>query len=362
MTLQKSVLRTHRWLSLCFASFWAIQALTGVLIVFHWEIDDALLPGAATPLDPAAIERRIDELAPPGSGSSVGSVWESGGVAGRFDLYLDRPSGSVIVRVDGAGQVLRERADGEMLADGGWKDTLVVIHHNLLSGESGSWIVGLSGILLATNIVLGIALAWPPRGSGMETWQRLLLPRVGKRGGAGHAYAWHRAIGLWGAVPAVLMASAGTLLVFSGTVEALVGPAPVEAPEPKDTPPNPAADIGFASAVETALAAYPGATLSGVSMPDPDSPFYKVRVLQPGEWRQVYGTTTMYIDSRNATITARFDALTDGPRRSIVDGLFAFHTGGMGGLAGRLAVMATGLWLLTMMWLGVVLWRARRRR
>ena len=62
---------------------------------------DALIPGAATRLDPPAMERRIAELAPSGSGSSVGSVWESGGVEGRYDLYLDSPDGSSMVRVDG---------------------------------------------------------------------------------------------------------------------------------------------------------------------------------------------------------------------------------------------------------------------
>ena len=97
-------------------------------------------------------------------------------------------------------------------------------------------------------------------------------------------------------------------------------------------------------------------------MPSSESALYKVRVLRPGEWRRVYGTTTVFVDARDGTVAARFDALSDGPRRSFVDGLFPFHTGEMGGLAGRIAVMAIGLWLLTMIWLGVVLWRRRSKR
>ncbi len=357
--MRQAMLRIHRWISLGMLAFWTIQALTGMLIVFHWEIDDALIPGAATRLDPPAIERRIEELAPSGSGSSIRSVWESGGVEGRFDLYLDSPDGSSMVRVDGAGKVLRERAYGEMLADGGWVDTLVVIHHNLLSGDTGSWIVGLSGFVLLTNLVLGIFMAWPARGAGKGQWRKLLLPRLGKRHGAANVYAWHRAIGLWGAVPAILMASAGTLMVFSGAVESVIDPAPIEAPAVAG---DRVGDIGFASAVDIALRIYPGATLSGVTMPSSESALYKVRVLRPGEWRRVYGTTTVFVDARDGTVAARFDALSDGPRRSFVDGLFPFHTGEMGGLAGRIAVMAIGVWLLTMIWLGVVLWRRRSKR
>ena len=50
------------------------------------------------------------------------------------------------------------------------------------------------------------------------------------------------------------------------------------------------------------------------------------------------------------------------PGRAFVDGLLPFHTGEMGGLAGRIAVAAIGVWLVTMTIVGVLLWAARRRR
>jgi len=37
------VLRLHRWIGLIFAAFWLLQAVTGALIVFHWEAEDAIL-------------------------------------------------------------------------------------------------------------------------------------------------------------------------------------------------------------------------------------------------------------------------------------------------------------------------------
>lgn len=354
MTLPKPVVKFHRWLSLSLLAFWMVQALTGVLIVFHWEMDDALVPGGPVAVDLPAIERRIAELAPEGSGASVGSVWESGGVAGRFDLYLDRPDRSSVVLVDGQGKVLRERADGEMVAQGGWVDTLVVLHHNLLAGDVGSWIVGISGVVLLTNLILGLALGWPQRGQ----WRAVLLPRRGLSGTAS-TYAWHRAVGLWAAIPALLTVGAGVLMVFSGGVETIVEPPAVEAPVVADMSEH---DVGFARAVASAHQAFPGARLSGVSLPSEEDAFYRVRLLQPDESRRVYGTTTVYVRAENGRIAASYDALADGPARSFVDGLFPFHTGEMGGLAGRLAVMGIGLWLLTMLALGFTLWCRRTRR
>jgi uncharacterized iron-regulated membrane protein len=358
-----SILRLHRWVSLSCLAFWAMQVLTGVLIVFHWEIDDALLGGGNAPFDPYAIERRMDILAPSESGVSVGSLWESGGTTGRYDLFLDRPEGSSVVRIDGAGKILRERADGEMFANGGWIDTLVGLHHNLLSGDTGSWIVGASGILLLSNLAMGAVAGWPRGGR----WRKALWPGLAKRGSAAHAYAWHRAIGLWGVLPALFLVCAGTMLVFADAVNGLVRPDPIGPSSPVSAEVSGATSltgskVGFASAVRAARDRYPEGKVSGVSMPSDDSPFYKVRLLQPGESRRIYGTTTVFVSATDGSVLGSSDALRDGAGRSFVDGLFPFHTGEMGGLAGRIAVLAAGFWLLTMFVLGVVLWRRRSRR
>ena len=49
---------------------------------------------------------------------------------------------------------------------------LVVFHHELLAGKTGSWIVGISGILLLSNLTLGLITAWPRRG----WWRASLKP------------------------------------------------------------------------------------------------------------------------------------------------------------------------------------------
>ncbi|MBB4632662.1 PepSY-associated TM helix domain-containing protein [Sphingosinicella soli] len=351
-TMKATLIRWHRWAGLAAALFWFIQALTGVLIVFHWEIRDALIPGPHHPTDLVAIERTVDRLAPPGSGIQLGSIWTGAGAPDRYDLDLksDAPGAGRSVRIDGAGSILQ---DGNDPAGTGWIRTLVLIHHNLLAGDTGSWIVGISGILLLTNILSGLVIAWPKRGQ----WARALRPpRAGPA--AARRYGWHRALGLLVGIPALASVCAGVLLTFAGGVDSVVKPAPIEAPA--DAPAG-QARVGLAAAAGTVLAAYPGSTLAAVYPPSGDRPAWQIRVTQPAESRRAYGATRVFVSAVDGSILARFDALDAAPSRAFVDGLFPFHTGEMGGLAGRIAVLAIGVGLMTMTVVGVLLWMARRR-
>jgi len=352
MALKANLIRWHRWAGLAAAAFWLVQALTGVLIVFHWEIRDAFILGAHRQTDLAAIERTVGQLTPEGSGARLGSIWTGAGAPDRYDVSItgDTPEAERSVRIDGAGQIL---VDGDFTGPAAWTTPLVLIHHNLLAGDTGSWIVGISGILLVTNILSGLYIAWPKRGQ----WGRSL--RVQRKGQAAvRHYSWHRALGLIVGIPAVASITAGVLLTFAGGVERIVQPAPIAAPA--DAPAG-AATVGLAAAAGTALAAYPGSTLAAVYAPDGERPVWQIRVTQPDEARRAYGATRVFVSAVDGSILARFDALNPAPGRAFVDGLFPFHTGEMGGLAGRIAVAAIGVWLVTMIVVGVLLWSARRK-
>lgn len=357
MTRRAGLIRAHRWASLVAALLWSVQAATGIFAVFHWEIDDATVAGEARTLDLEALERQARALAAPGRDLSVDSIWSTAGAANRFDIFLAAapPAPGLVVRVDGAGTVLRRRADGERWADGGWVETLVVLHQSLLAGDVGRWIVGGSGLFLLANLVAGALLAWPRAGQ----WRRALRP-VGVAPGAARRYAWHRALGLWALLPAVCLVGAGVLLALEAATERLVGPAAVDPPAlalPAGTEPR----IGMAAAARVAFARYPGASLSGIGFPTAESAWWAVRLRQPGELRRAYGKTRVYVSAVDGTTVVAFDALTAPAGRRFVDALFSFHTGEMGGPPGRLAAAGIGLWLVAMNVLGLGLWSARRR-
>lgn len=347
--LKKAIIPVHRWLSLTVAALWCLQAVTGVLIVFHWEMDDATVAAPHAMTDPVRIERSIERIAPAGSGRHVVSIWTSAGFADRYDITIEDKAGrDTVVRVAGNGTPIRITGPD---ARRGWIDTLVVLHQSLIAGEIGRWIIGASGVLLFTNLLGGLVIAWPRRG----TWSRVLRP---SRHGAAVArhYGWHRAIGLVGALPALLLVGAGVLLAFDDGVSALMGAVPVDMPAIRGP-----VRVGFAQAVGTAERALPGSSLAAVDPPDDTDATYKVRLRAPGEWRRAYGGSFVFIDATDGHVRGVFPA-GDAPiaRRSF-DALFPVHTGEAAGLTGRILVLCTGLWLASMTAIGVRLWWLRRK-
>jgi len=352
--LKTPTLLLHRWISLVALAFWFVQAVTGAFLIFHWEIDDALLDGRDAPLSLPAIEERIGQLTAEGSGNSIGSMWTSAGSDGRFDLYMDTADGSSVVRVNGAGEILRSRPDGERFAHGGWIDSIKSIHHQLMSGAVGSWVVGISGILLFTNILLGLVLAWPIRGQ----WRRALKLPAASAGPVARSYGWHRSLGMLAGIPALFTVAAGVLLVFSDQTETIITPEPMVEPILQSTGPI---TVGLAEAATVAMKAYPAASLSAVYLADSENPIYQIRLRQPGEDRRAYGKTAVWVSAIDGQLLQDYDALNAPGRRRFVDGLFPFHTGEFGGKFGRFATLLIGLWMALMVVLGLQLYLRRRK-
>lgn len=331
MNIRPVVVSIHRWISLAAVAFWLLQAMTGVFAVFHWEIDDGFVRGEHRPTDFRAIERSV-------AGQSADSIWTSAGALDRYDVYFSNR----IARIDGVGNVLR------VTRDGGFVSTVISLHHDLLAGERGRTIVGCSGLLLFSNVLLGITAAWPRA----RQWRRALRPaRSGSR--TAIVYSWHRAVGLCIAIPLLFLVAAGVLLAFEETTERLLNGG-IEAPTASGTP-----SVGMAEAVERALERYPGAAVSGIDFPRAENAVWRITLKQRGELRR-YGKTRVFVSAIDGRILADFDALNAPAGRRVFESLFAFHTGEMGGIAGRVFVTLIGLTLIALMLLGLNLWFVRR--
>lgn len=347
-SLRRILLKAHRWLSLGAAIFWLMQALTGIAIVFHWEITDAGIAGAHRPTDLAALERRIAALAPAGGDVAVKSVWTAAGAADRYNINLEDAAGDGrAVRVAGDGTQLHVARDGE----DGLMGFLVGFHHDLL-GSWGSWIVSISGLLLCSNLILGLVAAWPKRG----TWRLALRPAT--RGpAAARLYSWHRAVGLWAVIPALVIAATGTMLKFEDGVGDLIGAQSVSLPAnpPVGDP------IGFATAARAALAAIPGSSLTAVTWPKANDATWRIRLRAPGEIRRAYGNSIVLVDANSGAVRGVYPIAQAEPARAFMSALFPIHTGEAGGIIGRLLSIAIGLWLVTMIVAGTLLWLRRRK-
>src|SRR5207249_4981083 len=74
----------HKYLSLTVAALWLMQAVTGALLVFHWELDDWAVAGPQRRLDPVRFGAFLENLQAAHSRQAVKSVYASGGPPGRF--------------------------------------------------------------------------------------------------------------------------------------------------------------------------------------------------------------------------------------------------------------------------------------
>src|SRR5882672_10502088 len=222
--LQKPVMKAtlkkvHRYLSLALAAVWLVQALTGAIMVFHWELDDVLVPGPSQSIDPEAVAAAAERVQTERADAKVVAFYATAGTPDRFDVHVEDAEGRTdIVRVDGAGRRLVARPLDYDYRKAGFIQAAIVLHQTLFAGDRGKLFLGVSALILLTNIVLGLRLAWPRRGE----WRRAVKPAVA---GARVAilFAWHRACGLWLAWPAFILVTAGMLLAFEDPLEDWLG-------------------------------------------------------------------------------------------------------------------------------------------
>ena len=349
----RSIFRTtHKYLGLTFGILWLLQALTGVLLVFNGEIDDALLHGPDRPLAPAAFAAAATNIAAAHPNETLTYIMASEGSANRYDLlFTDKDDHTRSVRVDGEGSVVQERPRDYDYPAPGIFQTAHDFHETLFAGDRGKWFLGLSGLLLLSNLLLGLWLAWPGRG---QAWRRIVLP-----GSAGPPvvkyFKWHRALGVCVLLPAIVMAACGVLQEWPP--DDLLG---VDGTAPTPHQSAQAQFIPLGAALPAALARYPGAALSIVRMPDADRPWYRVRLRQTGELRRVFGQTSVYIDAHDGAVLRDSDAFKLPLNERFVDAIYPIHSGEAFGIGGRLIVLLTGLSLLAMGVLGAGMWWTRR--
>ncbi len=341
--------KIHRWLGVGAALFFFIEAVTGVFLAFHFEMEDAAMTLEHRPTDPAAIEQRLDSFASAGGEAKVYWIWTTAGLPDRYQILFAGTDGVTRkAHIDGGGEVLRNRAEDDRT----FLNLMLNIHVNLLAGQAGYWILAAAGVLLITNIVAGVIAAWPRKGG----WRAALLPDGGGSSSSS-LYAWHRAIGLWAAVPAIVIAGTGSLILMEGPARTLLNAPEIELPAnpPKGT------DVGFAAAARAAVEAIPGSRFVGTTMPTPEDASYHAWVRAPGElYRGGYGGSLVIVDANDGSVRGAWPATDAKAGYAFVGSFYPLHTGESAGLFGRVLVMALGLWLAVITVLGVWLWAKRR--
>lgn len=359
--MRKGLIQMHLWLGLVLGLLWSIQGITGAALVFHREIDRAAHPEwsggmAALPLSAliakagAAAEKPIDSI---------------GAMDGKPDLYSafykDRGERRAVLIDPASGRILGDRAmEPTVPEEGSTSRFLYNLHQHLLSGDTGEWFIGLSGMFLLTTVVIGLAIAWPRRGN----WRKLVA--AGRwRTMVQQLFGWHRLGGMLLMLVLATIAIGGIYMSFAEGSRRLLGAlVPLEMPyraKPLDGL-QPDSWSGADEALSTARARWPEAGFVRLSLPTAKLPAYVVRLRQDGEVRAWAGTSAITVDATSGKIANVYDALEAPLANRVLDSLFSLHNGEAGGLFGRLLVALAGLSLPAFYVSGILLWWRRRAR
>jgi|GEM_PF-508537 len=228
----------------------------------------------------------------------------------------------------------------------GWLFNLLDFHRHLLLPESveelGELLVLSSGILLLVSIGSGLYLWWP-RGAGWRGAFRI-------RGGRALWRSLHASSAVWAAIPLLLIAISGVMLVRPAWVTGLITPAASLPASPVETPCR--ALAGYAEAIETALRSVGAHSFTNVA-PLPDGSAYVVQVQGSSRLDQEGGS--MRIDTRCATATP---LPPDAYGRNAT--AQALHARLLMGWPGQVLVFAAGLMLPFLYGTGLWVWWSRR--
>lgn len=353
-------LQFHVWLGLIVGLFWALQGLTGALLVFNRDIQGAayaaMSPSAPSKLLPLDSLFRNASLA---AGSPVTKI-ETFGARPYLVLayYEDRQAQAKTLIVDGrSGRVLDDRSTDELLPHGsGFWPWLLRFHEALLGGDRGQYVVGTSGLLLLLSLTIGIWNGIPAGGRihaafRVSRWRTTLQRFLG----------WHRMVGLIFGLPLLVSVLCGIYLAFAPSIRPVLahraGYVPMYQAAAQASAPR--RSIGAEQAWQAALRQYPKSQLVRAVVPSAKSPVYFFRLLKPGEWRRWAGTSWVAVDPQSGKIIASYDAVNGPLANRITDNLYTVHTGEAGGLIARLIVFAGGLLLPAFFVTGLVTWRRR---
>lgn len=357
-TARPALLTIHRWIGLAFGALLIVQALTGVAIAFREEANRALHADALTvhpARQAASVQQMVDLVRARHADARVTRI-----------EYPTTPDEAFLFRVEpGAGEPNRivtvDPYRGVITRDGTvseWPiEWLFELHHELLAGETGATVVGLSGIALLFMAVTGPFLWWPGRNRIRQGFS------VTFKGGAYRgARDLHRVAGIGFALLLATSAFTGIIMVWKAPVQtALNNVVPtiskpsVKVKERADIPLLPLDQV-----VAAAQARYGGAQVRNVRFPGGTGRVVNV-FLEAPDYPRPRASNQIWLDGYTAQPLGTYEAAANPPGNGFIDWMLPIHSGEFLGTPGRWLFLFEALALAGFGITGFWMWLARRR-
>ena len=352
---RRAWVQVHLWLGLTLGVIGTLIGLSGSVLVYDHEIDEALNPQRysitaihyALPFDEYA--RRAAKAL--GEGVRPAGIrlpdFDDGpiivfarAVNGPFQrAYLD----------PGTGRVL-DTATGQ-----DWLGFLHAFHESLtLRDYNGREMVGVVGVAMLISSLSGLYLWWPARGARAS---------FAFRRGRTLSRNLHYTFGFWSMVVLAVLSFTGAVIAFPDAARSVASWFGDVSPSPRGVRAAEAsgASMGADEAVAIALNRLPNAALVGIGLPVGPRGAYRINLREIGD-TDPRPASVVFIDPRTRAILQQADRNS----RTAADRFLAWqrpiHEGSMGGSVWRALVFIGGLLPALLMVTGLMMWLATRRR
>lgn len=358
-------LRLHRWLGLGLGVWFVLLGLTGSALVFYPDLeplfDARITPrSAAGPISMERVAQTLSqahpqrtggwriELPAPGQALVTARYLRPAETAGRHFAPL-------LVTVDGE--------TGEVLANRFWGQTVMTwlydLHYTLLLDEVGHKAVALAGLLLMASTLSGLWLWWPRPGhwrTALHFKRDASAPR--------RVYDLHKWSGLI-AVPFLLVLGlTGAVLGWPAVADPVIAlfSAPTQAPQPVSQAAAALPRLPVDAVLQQLHAQWPDGKVRWIDVPGPAaSAPYRARLRLPGDPGDRFPSTVVWIHARTAEVLAVRTPAQFSGGDVFKQWMHPLHSGEAFGLAGRVAVCASGVLPLLLGVTGWLRWRHKRR-
>ncbi|WP_051334289.1 PepSY-associated TM helix domain-containing protein [Bradyrhizobium sp. Ai1a-2] len=349
----------HTWTSLVSTLFLLLLCLTGLPLIFHHEIDEALgyapQPEAAAGVRPVPPQRIVEAALAADAGRVMQYIsWDKD----EPGLVLAFTNDAVDGKPDNATVRAFDAVSTRLLGPVGTGPMLIVLklHTDMFAGQAGKLFLGGMGLLFAVAIVSGVVLYWPfTRRLSFATIRNNSSRRVGW-------LDWHNLIGVVTIAWALVVGLTGVVNTWAELMLAQwksTELAAMVAPYAGKPPPAHLASLDdvvaqatkAAPGMEIAFIAYPGTPFTSshhfAAFMRGDTPLTS-RLLKPV---LLDGETAAVADTR--ALPAYLQALLISQ---------PLHFGDYGGLPLKIIWVALDVMTIVVIGSGLYLWLARRSR
>jgi uncharacterized iron-regulated membrane protein len=359
-------LAAHLYLGLLLGGFFVLLGLTGSLLVFYPEIDQALNSNIA----PKSQTANVVKVSPQAVLNQLRAQLPQRTLGWRIEMPLNasRPIMARYMKAEEKkGQhfaPLVVTLDPQTLAVTSsrfWGDFIVTwlydLHYNLLLDEAGKTFLAIVGLFLMLSVGSGLYLWWPRNGNFKSALAIRKNAHIKRR-----VYDWHKTAGLVGCVFLLVLCVTGVMLEKPLWFESILAmPAPLFTPKTEASTPNGKPGLSLDTVANIAQAQFPQAELRWIYTPDNAQGVYQVRLYQAGEVGRRFPKTMVWIEQFTGEVLAVRDAKKDVFGDTVVAWLHPLHNGEAFGLLGRWLIFLSGFVPLILFITGIMRWRHKQK-